>query len=391
MSALPQVHLRRTKRILEGHLWVFSNEIKENVKNFEPGSIVEVYDTKDSLIGIGYINPHSLIAIRFLTRDKEPVNKNFFRKRVQDALNYRESFLNKSDAMRLVFSEGDFLPGLIVDKYKNCLVIQFLTLGMETFKDMIIQLLAEMLSPEVIVVRNDSRIRSLEGIPLYKEIVKGDLTNLPVIEEDGLLFEVDPYEGQKTGFFLDQRENRIALKHFIKGGKGLDLFCYTGAWAIGLASKGADITGVDDSERAIKMAQRNAELNNLLTNLNFVKSDVFTFLQNGVEKGEGRYDFIVLDPPAFVKSASKIKEAVRAYRELNVQCMKLLRKGGILATSSCSYHMNRELFLEMLRNAGKDAGKRLRLLRFGSQALDHPILLSMPETEYLKCAFLVVE
>lgn len=385
------IRLKRIKRFRQGHQWIFSNELYENPKKYSPGELVEINDMNGAFWGIGYINPHSLISIRLLTSIKEPINKEFFRRRVEDALKFRENFIGKRDAMRLIFSEADFLPGLIVDRYKSCIVLQFLTLGMETFKEMIIQLLDEMLCPDVIVVRNDSRIRTLEGLHLYKEIVKGVFENLPVIEEDGLLFEVDPYEGQKTGFFLDQRENRIALKHFINGGKGLDLFCYAGAWAIGLASKGANITCVDDSDRAIKMAQKNAELNNLRGSLNFTKSDVFAFLQTEAEKGEGRYDFIVLDPPAFVKSSSKIKEALKAYRKLNYMSMRLIKPGGILATSSCSYHMSREMFVEMLRDAGEKADKRIKLLSLRSQAPDHPILLSMPETEYLKCAFLVVE
>ncbi len=385
------MHLKRTKRILNGHLWVFSNELYENPKKYSPGSTLELYDMKDTFLGAGYINPNSLISVRILTREKEPLDKNFFRKRINAALRLRERLCGTRDAMRLIFSEGDYLPGLIADKYGNCIVLQFLTLGMETFKGVIVGLLDEMLNPEAIIVKNDSRMRSLEGIPLYKEIIKGSLRSLPVISEDGVRFEVDPYEGQKTGFFLDQRENRTALMDFIKGGKGLDLFCYTGAWALRLASLGDEITGVDESERAITQAQKNAELNNFHDRVKFIKSDVFSFLKDEIGKGEKRYDFIVLDPPAFVKSASKIKEAVKAYRQLNEMCTRLLKQGGILATSSCSYHISREMFLDMLRFAGKAASRSLRLLSLRSQGRDHPVLLSMPETEYLKCAFLIVE
>ncbi len=385
------MHLKRTKRILNGHLWVFSNELYENPKKYSPGSTLELYDMKDTFLGAGYINPNSLISVRILTREKEPLDKNFFRKRINAALRLRERLCGTRDAMRLIFSEGDYLPGLIADKYGNCIVLQFLTLGMETFKGVIVGLLDEMLNPEAIIVKNDSRMRSLEGIPLYKEIIKGSLRSLPVISEDGVRFEVDPYEGQKTGFFLDQRENRTALMDFIKGGKGLDLFCYTGAWALRLASLGDEIAGVDESERAITQAQKNAELNNFHDRVKFIKSDVFSFLKDEIGKGEKRYDFIVLDPPAFVKSASKIKEAVKAYRQLNEMCTRLLKQGGILATSSCSYHISREMFLDMLRFAGKAASRSLRLLSLRSQGRDHPVLLSMPETEYLKCAFLIVE
>lgn len=388
---MQKIHLKRTKRINDGHLWVFSNELYENPKKYASGSIVELYDMRDTFIGIGYINPQSLISVRILTRDREPVDKEFFSKRIKDALMLREKLLGARDAIRLIYSEGDFLPGLIADKYKNCLVLQFLTAGMEAMKESIINLFDEMLVPEVIILRNDGRSRTLEGLALHKEIVKGNLDTLPVINEDGILFEINPYEGQKTGFFLDQRENRIALKNLIKGGKGLDLFCYTGAWSIHLASAGAEVTGIDESEKAVAQARKNAEMNNLQDKGKFIKDDVFAFLKNESLKNKQAYDFIVLDPPAFVKSSSRIKEALKAYRGLNSSCMRLIKKGGILATSSCSYHISREMFMDMLKASAKDSGKRIRLLSLRSQGADHPILLSMPETEYLKCAFLLIE
>ena len=220
--------------------------------------------------------------------------------------------------------------------------------------------------------------------------MKGLPVPRPVISEGGLLFEIDAYEGQKTGFFLDQRENRAAFSRLINGGRGLDLFCYTGGWSLELAAVGADVTGVDESESAIRQAEKNAELNGLRNRTSFVRKDVFSFLKDECEKEEGGYDFVVLDPPAFVKSSSKLREAVKAYRRINGLCMKLLRAGGLLATSSCSYHLGRETFLDMLRAAGKESGSSLRMLALRSQGLDHPVLLSMPETEYLKCAFLVV-
>jgi len=388
---MQKIHLTRTKRINDGHLWVFSNELYENPKKYASGSIVELYDMKDSFIGTGYINPQSLISVRILTRDREPVDKEFFSRRIKDALTLREKLLGSRDAMRLIYSEGDFLPGLIADKYKNCLVLQFLTAGMEAMKETVINLFDEMLMPEVTILRNDGRSRTLEGLALNKEIVKGNLDTLPVINEDGILFEINPYEGQKTGFFLDQRENRMALKNLIKGGKGLDLFCYTGAWSIHLASAGAEVTGIDESEKAVAQAKKNAEINNLQDKARFIKDDVFVFLKNESLKNEQGYDFIVLDPPAFVKNSSRIKEALKAYKGLNSICMRLIKKGGILATSSCSYHISREMFIDMLKASAKDSGKRIRLLSLRSQSSDHPIFLSMPETEYLKCAFLLIE
>ncbi|MDI6745231.1 MAG: class I SAM-dependent rRNA methyltransferase [Thermodesulfovibrionales bacterium] len=388
---MQKIHLKRTKRINDGHLWVFSNELYENPKKYAPCSIVELYDMKDAFIGIGYINPQSLISVRILTRDRETIDKEFFSRRIKDALTLRKKLLGARDAMRLIYSEGDFLPGLIADKYKKCLVLQFLTAGMEAMKETIINLFDEMLKPEIIILRNDGRSRTLEGLALNKEVIKGNLDTLPVINEDGILFEINPYEGQKTGFFLDQRENRLALKNLIKGGKGLDLFCYTGAWSIHIASAGAEVTGIDESERAIAQAGKNAATNNLQDKAKFIKDDVFAFLKNESLKNEQAYDFIVLDPPAFVKSSSRIKEALKAYRALNSICMRLIKKGGILATSSCSYHISREMFIDMLKASAKASGKRIRLLSLRSQGPDHPILLSMPETEYLKCAFLLIE
>ncbi len=388
---MQKVHLKRTKRLLAGHLWVFSNELYENPKKYVPGSIVGVFDMKGVFMGTGYINPNSLISIRILSKEKVTVDRAFIKDRIRSALEVRKRLFETQDALRLIYSEGDYLPGLIADRYGGCVVLQFLTLGMETLKDTVVGLIDEMLNPEVIIIRNDGRSRILEGLTLYKETVKGTLHSPPVINENGVLFEVDPYEGQKTGFFLDQKENRGAFRELVKKGRGLDLFCHTGAWSLQLASSGADVIGVDESARAIKQAERNAELNGLQSKVRFVWDEVFSFLRKELEAGERRYDFIVLDPPAFVKSASKIKEAVRAYRELNEICMRLIKPGGFLATSSCSYHLGREMFLDMLRESGKGAKRSLRLLALRSQDKDHPVLLSMPETEYLKCASLLVD
>lgn len=383
------VRLNRTSRVLAGHLWVFSNEISGSPKGFEPGSLVELRDRKDAFLGIGYINPHSLIAVRILTRQREEIDSHFFKKRVLDALEYRKRFLEETNSFRVVFSEGDFLPGLIVDKYDDCLSVQILTLGLEVRTRSIIDILDEILSPSVIVLRNDSSSRLLEGLKQEKRVAKGTLDKLPVMRESSLLFEIDPLSGQKTGFFLDQKENRIAFARLAGEGRGLDLFCYAGAWSLHLAGKGAEVTGIDESENAIALARRNAEMNGLAERCSFRKADVFAFLRDEISRG-GHYDFIVLDPPAFVKSRARVKEALKAYRVINAHAMGLLKKGGILATSSCSYHIDKEMFVEMLRSAARDAGRQVRLIEMRSQGKDHPVLLSMPETEYLKCAFLEV-
>lgn len=382
-------YLNRTSRILSGHLWVFSNELAASPKKFEPGSVVELRDRKNSFLGIGYINPHSLIAIRILTRKKEEINSDFFRNRILDAIDYRKRFLKDMGSFRVVFSEGDFLPGIIVDKYGDCLSIQILTLGMEKQSDTIIGILDDIFSPSAIVLKNDSSVRLLEGLRQEKKILKGFLDSLPVIQEDSLLFEIDPMAGQKTGYFLDQRESRIAFSRLAEGGKGLDLFCYSGAWSIHLASRGAHVIGIDDSDQAVSFARKNAVINNLSDRCLFEKADVFEFLKKGV-LGRDQYDFIVLDPPAFARSKSQIKNAIRGYREINSNAMRMLKKGGLLATSSCSFHIGREIFLDMLRLAAKDAGRQARLIEMRSQSKDHPVLLSVPETEYLKCAFLEV-
>jgi len=384
-----KVILRKTSRILGGHLWIFSNELSESPKNYEPGSLIEVYDRQKNFLGIGYINPNSLISIRLLTRVREEIDAGFFRRRIIDAIEYRKRLGIDISSCRIVFSEGDFLPGLIVDKYNDIIVTQSLTLGIAIRGDIILDLLDEILSPSAIVMRNDSYSRALEGLPLETTILKRDIDKRPIIKEGEVVIEVDPEHGQKTGFFLDQRENRLALSRYINGGKGLDLFCYSGAWGLQLASRGAYVTFADTSETALSIAAKNSKLNKLEDRCGFVKRDVFNFLQEEVD-AETRYDFIVLDPPAFVKSRTKIKEAVKGYREINSMAMRLIKKGGILATSSCSHHIDRAFFLEILRDAAKDAGKTVRLIEYRCQAKDHPILLSVPETEYLKCAFLEV-
>ncbi len=397
---MDRIRIAKTKRLLSGHQWVFSNELAQSPSGFAPGQLAELFDARDNFLGVGYVNPHSLISVRVLTRQREEINAEFFRKRILSAYRFRERFFVRgAGAFRLVYSESDYMPGLIVDKYGDVLAVQMLTAGMEAMKQMVLDSLDSIFSPRAIVLRNDSRMRTLEGIPLYKEVAKGQLAPLPVIEEEGVRFEVDPLEGQKTGFFLDQRENRVALGKLVQGGSGLDLFSYAGGWGMHLAHAGAEeVTCVDESEKALGMARRNAELNGLTGKMAFLKADVFDFLKERLKTdGENqnknkKYDFMVLDPPAFVKSGKKLKEAVKAYTALNGMCMRLLRPGGLLATSSCSWHLGQQEFLDMLRDAAQKQaeGRKINLLELRFQGRDHPALLSMPETGYLKCAFLVV-
>ncbi|MBI5345136.1 MAG: class I SAM-dependent rRNA methyltransferase, partial [Deltaproteobacteria bacterium] len=270
--------LSRTSRIASGHLWVFSNEIEGTPLAFTPGAIVELRDKKGGYLGKGYVNPRSLIAVRILTREREEINRDFFLKRVKGALEYRRRFISGRDSFRAVYSEGDNLPGLIVDKYGDCLSVQFLTLGMEMMLETVLDVLDEVFSPSTIVLRNDTSIRALEGLTLEKKVIKGSLDVLPRIHEGNAVFEVDPLLGQKTGFFLDQTENRDAFSALIGPGRGLDLFSYTGGWAIRMASSGASVTGVDSSEPAVAFAAKNAALNNMTGRCVFEKADIFEFV-----------------------------------------------------------------------------------------------------------------
>lgn len=387
---MKKVTLKKNEIVKPGYLWVFANQIEDKLSSYQPGSLVEIYDNRERFIGIGYINPNSLIAVRILTQKKENIDMTFFKKNISNAINYRKEIgLYDKDAVRLIFGESDRLPGLIVDKYGKNLSIQVLTAGMELLFSMVKDILIELLEPDTIILRDDSSFRLLEGLELKTEIIHGKFEEMPIIEEEGVKYYVDLVHGQKTGFFLDQRDNRIYMRKLLEKKnikKLLDCFSYSGGWAISAASViSGDIICVDASQRALELVQKNAELNNkkILT----VKSDVFDFLQEAHKKNE-KFDCIILDPPAFIKNKSRIKEGIKGYREINQRAMKLLNKGGILITSSCSYHMSRELFLELIRSCAFQSGKSFRVVYFGTQSKDHPVLLSMPETEYLKTIFL---
>jgi len=389
---MPEVILKKDcdRRIKIGNLWVFSNEIAEVGNLASDGGIVDIRDSRGGFVGRGYLNRHSLIAARILTYREEAIDTDFFHKRIKEALNRRERLLPGLQALRLIHSEGDFLPGLIVDRYGDCLSVQTLTLGMEMWKDTVCDILEEMFRPRIIVERNDVSVRKLEGLDEKKGTLRGSGETKVVIEENGNRFLVDLVEGQKTGFFLDQRENRERLHEYVKGKKVLDCFCYSGGWSMYAAGGGAEqVTGVDASQGAVDLATENAGINGYSQTCKFIKSDVFHFLRETAKRGE-RFDVIVLDPPAFVKSKKEVADAVRGYHEINMTAMKLLKDGGILVTSSCSHHIDRELFTDILVKAARDAGKIARLLEFRSQGKDHPVLLPMRETEYLKCAFIEI-
>lgn len=374
----------------QGHPWIYRNELPDLPPAFPPGELIEVADPRGRFVGIGYCNPKSVITIRLLTRERETIDRTFFRRRIEAAIAYRERFYPGAAALRLIYGESDFLPGLILDRYGPYLVMQVLTAGMERQTGLIVSVLEELLAPQAIIARNDVQTRSKEGLPLEKKLVAGK-PELPVtISKGGLEFEVDLMEGQKTGFFLDQSENYLQMKPLVADEEVLDTFCYSGAWALHAARFGAKtVVGIDASEGAIGLARRNAARNGLGSVCRFETGNVFDLLKAQEREGK-RYGCLILDPPSFVKKRKEVENAVRGYKEINLRAMKLLRPGGFLISCSCSYHLSQDRFRQILAEAAHDAKRVLRLIAFQSQAKDHPVLLSHPETEYLKCAVLQV-
>ncbi len=374
------------KRIRAGHPWVFSNEIREITGEKEAGAAAEIYDAGGAFVGAGYYNPRTLIAARILARTKVDIDSaGFYRERIARAGACRQLLYPGLTAFRAVYGEGDFLPGLIVDKYGDYLAVQFLTCGMEMRREVITGALLELFAPKGIVARNDASVRTLEGLDEKVEILYGNVPERVEIEEHSLLFRIDLLHGQKTGHFLDQKENHLLLKERVKGKEILDCFCYSGSWGIHAAAFGAArVTCVDISEKAIALTRENAALNGFAAVVECEAEDAFERLRT--LKSEGRtFDVVVLDPPAFVKNKKVLQEALKGYFTINRRAMELLRPGGYLITCSCSYHMEREMFRELLANAAQKAKREMRLIEVRTQAPDHPVLLAVPETEYLKC------
>jgi len=381
----------RQHRVLLGHPWVYRSEVQDVHGHYRPGDVVEVVDHRGRFVGRGYINPASQIMVRLLTRhQQEPIDREFFRRRIRAALDYRRRVVRDTDACRLIYAEADFLPALIVDKFGDYLCVQTLALGIDVHKATLVELLDEMLSPAGIYERNDVSVRELEGLPLKTGFLKGSFDPLVEIKENGLTFLVDLAGGQKTGYFLDQRENRLALRGLAEGARVLDCFCHTGTFSVYAAFFGAtSVLGIDISAEALETARRNAARNGLEKICTFREGNAFDELRAMDRAGE-RFDLIILDPPAFTKSKETVEGAVRGYKEINLRAMKLLPPGGFLVTCSCSYHMQEELFLEVLMDAARDTGRQLRLVELRRQAKDHPVLPASPETHYLKCAVLQV-
>ncbi len=379
------------RRLRSGHPWVFSNEIAAVEGTPAPGDAVAVTAAGGEILGTAYYNPQSLIAARLLSRRLESIDtEDFYRSRLLAALDYRQSLYPGQDAVRLVHGEADALPGLVVDRYGEMLSVQFLTLGIDRRRDLLLPLLLELLQPAAVVARNDVAVRELEGLSQQVEVLHGSVPPDLTVTEHGLRFRVDVAAGQKTGHFLDQKENHLALQGRVEGRRVLDLFCYSGSWALHAARIGAQqVTGIDISPGAVALAGDNARLNGLSEVCTFERADVFDWLRAAGRGGE-RYGTVILDPPAFVKSRKKLPEAIRGYLTVNRRAMELIEAGGYLFTCSCSYHLEREVFLDTLRQAATQARRQVRLVELRGQAYDHPVLLACPETEYLKCAVLQV-
>lgn len=377
------------RMLKSGGLWIFDNEIASILGSFEDGDIVAVHDFDGYGLGKGFINRNSKIRVRMMTRNRhQEIDEAFLKMRVQEAWDYRKK-VSDTGSCRVIFGEADFLPGLVVDKFSDVLVVQSLALGIDRLKDQIVELLKEVLAADGIKIRgvyerSDAKVRRQEGMELYKGFIGEPFDTNVEIEENGVRYMVDVKDGQKTGFFLDQKYNRKAIQHLCKDAKVLDCFTHTGSFALNAGYGGAkEVTGVDASELAVEQAMLNSKLNGMEDRVKFICRDVFELLPELEEKGE-KFDVVILDPPAFTKSRNSVKNAVKGYREINLRAMKLVRDGGFLATCSCSHFMTYELFTQTIHQAARNVHKRLRQVEYRTQAPDHPILWAAEESYYLK-------
>lgn len=384
------VYLRRGReqRVLGGHPWVFRSDI-EREDGAADGLPVRVLTAAGRFLAMAVYNPRSQISLRILSRRDEPIDGAFIRGRVRRALDYRRRFADLNSC-RLIFAESDGLPAVIADKFGDVIVLQILCLGMERFKGDIVDALAQELSPRGIYERNDVPVRELEGLTQQTGLLFGEVPDRVEMQENGVRFLVDVKEGQKTGFFLDQKENRAAIAPFVSGMRVLDCFTHTGSFALHAAHYGAaEVTGVDISEHACACALENARLNGVEDRVRFECANAFDFLR-AHQTAKEQYDVVILDPPAFTKTRSAVEGALRGYKEINLRGMKLTRDGGFFITCSCSQHVTPDLFRGMLLEAQKDAHVQLRQIEWRTQGRDHPILLASPETQYLKCGIFQV-
>jgi len=383
MMSTARVNKKGADRVRQGHLWIYRSDVV--AVDAQGGSVVTVKDERGNYVGQALFSDASQIALRFLTQSNEDIDRDWWRRRIRDAAG-RRHISPETNAYRIIYSEGDLLPSLIVDRYADVLVMQTLSQGTDAVKSMLMELLVEEFNPRAVIERNDARVRELEGLPLIAATVYGEAPAELEILQNGFRFIVEPVGGQKTGSFLDQRENRLAARaaaQTTNATRALDCFTFNGAFALHLAQVCASVIGIDISSEAVAAAQRNAQLN-ALSNVAFREANVFDALREMEAAGE-RFDVIVLDPPAFAKNRASLRAAIRGYKEINLRALKLLNAGGVLITCTCSYHVAEELFLEILAQAAIDAHRRVQIMEKRMQATDHPVLVGMPETYYLKC------
>jgi len=378
-----RVNKKGADRVRQGHLWIYRSDVV--AVDAEGGAIVTVKDERGNFVGQALFSDASQIALRFLTQSNEEIDREWWRNRIHDA-SRRRHISSDTNAYRLIYSEGDLLSSLIVDRYSDVLVMQTLSQGTEAVKSMLTEVLVDEFNPRAVIERNDVRVRELEGLSLITETVYGDAPAELEILQHGLRFVVEPLGGQKTGSFLDQRENRLAARaaaQTTNRRRALDCFTFNGAFALHLASVCDNVIGIDISADAVAAAETNARLNQI-GNVDFLPANVFDVLRE-MEAAGDRFDVIVLDPPAFAKNRASLKAAIRGYKEINLRALKLLNSDGVLITCTCSYHVSEELFLEILAQAAIDAHRRVQLVEKRMQASDHPVLVGVPETYYLKC------
>jgi 23S rRNA (cytosine1962-C5)-methyltransferase len=386
---LPELKISRrgTGRLQAGHVWVYRSDIL-SVDGIPPGALVNVTDERGRFLGTAFYSNSSQIAIRMLSTEAVNDLSGLLRGRIQAAITYREQIVENTDAYRVVFSEADFLPGLIVDRYNDLVSLQVLTQAMdaESVRNVVLSELSERLKPAAIIERVDPRVRALEQLPVRSSgVIRGAKSNT-VFSMNGVQFHFDALEGQKTGAFLDQRENYGAAAKYARG-EALDVFCYQGGFALHLAQHCSKVVGADSSRPALEVAEKNAALNH--REIEWIEGNAFDLLRDYADSGH-QYDTIILDPPAFAKSRRTLDTAMRGYKELNLRALKMLRPGGILVTCSCSYHVSEAEFVEVVAQAARDVHRNLRVLEKRTQAKDHPILLTVPETAYLKCFIMSV-
>jgi 23S rRNA (cytosine1962-C5)-methyltransferase len=385
-SATVRVNRKAADRVLSGHPWIFASDLLDR-GTAQPGDAVRVVDWKGGLLGTAHYSSTSQISLRLLSKHVETIDADFLRKRIAAAAEHRKRVVEASDAFRLVHAEGDLLPGLIIDRYSDSFVVQQLDQGMDRLTNEISEVLTDLFQPRSIVARNDVPIRAKEDLPQQAHVLSGEITTPVDIAMNGFTLQADLLSGQKTGIFLDQRENYLAVQRYGRG-RALDCFTATGGFALHLARTCTSVEAIDSSGRTLETAKHNASRNDL-SNITFHEANVLDYLPGLVSAGR-KYELIVVDPPAFTKSRSALEGAVRGYKEVNLRALRLLSPGGILVSCSCSHHMSEAHLLETIASAALDSGKQLRVLERRTQAQDHPILLTVPETHYLKCLILEV-